>query len=174
MKTEQVIKGWKDNPSKPLRYVCMYHKNNLLYSYIYCNSYLYQLKTLSCTIPEIMLLLFSSWIWVYFTLHHVTIDGGCIFKYTPYMLGFNYNYMYHFAWANQRKKQGYIWNITLKTGMHLKCISGKLCTWLVDKLLIQRYCYSSPQCIVTVTCLVSYTKCYLNIVGKCKHSTPWL
>ena len=63
--------------------------------------------------------------------------------------------MYHFAWADQREKQGYIWNITLKTGIHLTC------TWLVDKPLIQRCCYSNPQCIVTVTHLVSYTKCYL-------------
>ena len=56
--------------------------------------------------------------------------------------------------------------------VHLKCIPEKLCTRLVNKPLIQRCCYSNPQCIVTVTCLVSYTKCYLNIRGKCKHSTP--
>ena len=38
--------------------------------------------------------------------------------------------------------------------------------------LIQSYCYSNPQCNVTVIREVSYTKCYLNTVGECKHSTP--
>ena len=61
-------------------------------------------------------------------------------------------------------KQGNIWNVSRESYAH---------NWWMN-LLIQRCCYSNPQCIVTVTRLVSYTKCYLNIVGKCKHPTPWL
>ena len=50
------------------------------------------INKLDCTIiPEIMLLLFSSQKSVYFTLHHVTIDDGCITSYTPCVLEFNYH-----------------------------------------------------------------------------------
>ena len=70
-----------------------------------------------------------------------------------------------------------------KAGIHLKyhpenkdtfeMYPGKvMLTSLVDKPLIQRRCYSNPQCNVTVIHMISYTKCYLNIVGECKHSTP--
>ena len=57
-------------------------------------------------------------------------------------------------------------------GIQLKRIPEKLSTWLMDKPMIQWCCYSNPQCIVTVIHQVSYTKCYLNIVGECKYSTP--
>ena len=69
-----------------------------------------------------------------------------------------------------------------KVGIHLKYYPenrdtfemhpGKVMHKLVDKPLIQRCYYSNPQCNVTVIRKVSYTKCYLNIVGECKHSTP--
>ena len=52
------------------------HKNTLLYHY----NYPYQLKTWLYNIPEIMLLLFSSWKSVYITLHHVTIDDENIWN----------------------------------------------------------------------------------------------
>ena len=45
--------------------------------------------------------------------------------------------MYHFTWADQRTKQGYKWNVFMEREIELKCIPGKLCSWLVDKPLIQ-------------------------------------
>ena len=87
-------------------------------------------------------------------------------------------------WGKIKYKQCYIYVYTYvslcvsgskaKAGIQLKCIQGKLCTWLVDKPLIQTSCYSNPQCNVTVSHKVSYTKCYLNIIGGCKYSTPSL
>ena len=37
----------------------------------------------------------------------------------------SYHHMYHFAWANQREKQGYKSDVSLKRGIQICCTVGK-------------------------------------------------
>ena len=67
--------------------------------------------------------------------------------------------MYHFVWADQREKQGYKCDVSLKRGIQIICTLENDATLYTDP--------TKPLLIVGLNLLINIESINLNLVTKC-------
>ena len=87
--------------------------------------------------------------------------GAIYIIYNNYIYIYVHVYIYHFVWADQRKKQGYKCDVSLKGGIQIICTLENDATLYIDTTKLQLIVGLNLVIILSLT-LNLVTKCFLT------------